>query len=200
MKKKNVSSLSDHLLDKKKGIVSTPLNYGLKDQLSLNSWAKERMPEYLWLGLILLNLGRKNGIETAGRILYEISQKMSSLTFPRLSLIFNLENSDQKIIYEIIANYIEKKFLSPLTILYKSKDYPLFNEYFYIHEFTVEDKLSVISKAIKTYYPHQSNEATDLRFLSLALLVFGEKLHITKDAETTAKAFKEYPYTDHEAV
>jgi len=197
MKNKNVSSLSDHRLDRKKGIVSTPLNYSLKDQLSLNSWAKDRMPEYLWLGLILLYLGRKKGLEAAGRILYEISQNINSLSLPRLSSIFNLEKTDQNKIYNIITNHIERKILAPLTIIYKNKDYPLFNDYFYIHEFTVENRLSILSKAVKTYYQHQSNESTDLRFLSLSLLLFCGRLHILKDMETTAKAFQEYPYTEH---
>ena len=127
------SSLSDHTLYRKKGLVSTPLNDGLRDQLKLSSWTKERMPEYLWLGLILLYLGRKEGLEKAGRILFEISKKISSLSRPRFSLILNLSDDEQKIVYDIISKYIEKKVLAPLTIIYKNNDYPIFNEYFYIN-------------------------------------------------------------------
>ena len=54
MKNKNVSSLDDHILNKKKGIVATPLNNSIGDKLKLNSWAMQRLPEYLWLGLILM--------------------------------------------------------------------------------------------------------------------------------------------------
>ncbi len=61
-KRKDVSSLSEHRLHKKQGIVATPLNEGFRDQLTLSSWAKERMPEYLWLGLILLYYGRNEDL------------------------------------------------------------------------------------------------------------------------------------------
>lgn len=195
---KNISSLSDHKLYKKKGIVATPLNDGLRDQLQLSSWTKERMPEYLWLGLILLYLGRKVGLEKAGRILFEISKRITSLSYPRFSMILSLSVDEQKIIYGIITKHVEKKVLSSLTILYKNKDYPIFNDFFYIPEFKVEDRISVLSKAIKIYSPHQANEATDLRFLALSLLLFGGKLHISKDMKIIEKCFKEYSYTDHE--
>jgi hypothetical protein len=196
--KKNVSSLSDHKLYKKKGVVITPLNDALRDQLKLSLWTKERMPEYLWLGFILLYLGRKVGLEKAGRILFEISKNFTSLSYPRFSMILSLSDEEQKIIYGIISKHVEKKVLAPLTILYKNKDYPIFNDFFYIPEFNVEDRISVISKAIKIYSPHQANEATDLRFLALSLLLFGGRLHISKDIESIAKAFQEYPCTDHD--
>jgi hypothetical protein len=120
------------------------------------------MPEYLWLGFILLYLGRKVGLEKAGRILFEISKNFTSLSYPRFSMILSLSDEEQKIIYGIISKHVEKKVLAPLTILYKNKDYPIFNDFFYIPEFNVEDRISVISKAIKIYSPHQANEATDL--------------------------------------
>ena len=92
--KKNVSGISDHILHKKKGLLATPLNDALKDKLKLNSWAKERMPEYLWLGLILQYYGRQQGIESATAILSEISRSGVSLLAPRLSMILDLSNDD----------------------------------------------------------------------------------------------------------
>ena len=117
--------------------------------MKLSLWTKERMPEYLWLGFILLYLGRKVGLEKAGRILFEISKNFTSLSYPRFSMILSLSDEEQKIIYGIISKHVEKKVLAPLTILYKNKDYPIFNDFFYIPEFNVEDRISVISKAIQ---------------------------------------------------
>ena len=125
--KRNVSSLSDHRLHKKKGIVATPLNDVLRDQLKLSSWTKERMPEYIWLGLILIYYGRNEGFKKSGQILYEISKKVKSLSHPRLSMIFNLSEDDQRIVYEIIIKFIDKKILSPLTVIYRFSRYPIFN-------------------------------------------------------------------------
>ena len=48
------------------------------------------------------------------------------------------------------------------------------------------------------YSPHQSNEATDLRFLSLSLLLFNGKIVVSTEAKGTIEALKKYPYTEHD--
>lgn len=196
--KRNVSSLSDHRLYKKKGLVATPLNDGLRDLLALNSWTKERMPEYIWLGLVLMYYGRKKGFEKTRQILSEISKKIKSLSHPRFSMILNLPADDQEIIYEVICKFIDKKVISPLTILYDKNTHPIFNDYFFIPQQTVEDRILILSKAIKIYSPPQSNEATDLRFLALSLLILNGNIIFAQGMDLPVKAFQEYPYTDHE--
>ena len=193
---KNVSGISDHKI--RKGALVTPLNAASGDALKLSSWAKERLPEYLWLGLILLRYGRKTGIEKAGNILFEISRKIEALSQPRMSKIFTLSDDEQKSIYEIICKHVEKDVLAPLTLLYPSRLYPLFNDYFFVSHLLVEDRINVISEAIKLLSPHQSDEATDLRFLALSLMLFSGKIHIVKEMEPVVTALQEYPYTDHE--
>ena len=128
--KKNVSSLSDHKLLKKKGIIVTPFNDALRDKMTLTSWTEDRMPEYLWLGLILILYGRTEGFSKAGQILYEISNSVTSLSQPKLSSILKLPDKDQKIIYEIIKKIVDRGVFAPLTVLYRNNSYPLFNEYF----------------------------------------------------------------------
>jgi hypothetical protein len=196
-RKKNVSSLSQHRLDKKKGIVLTPFNDRLRDALKFTSWSKDRLPEYLWLGLILLHYGRKEGILKAGRILYEISKSINSLSYPRLSSIFNLTDDHQRIVYQIIYSVIDIEVLSPLTVLYKNKTHPIFTEYFFVPSLSVEDRIDVLSKTIELYFPPQSNEATDLRFLALSLLLFGGRLILPHDSHAI-ESFENYPYTEHE--
>ena len=192
--KKNVSSLKDHKLIKKRGVIAAPFHRLLQDKMKLSSWSIERMPEYLWLGLILLYYGRGKGFEKAGQILLEISKRIPSLQHPKLSMILNLPNCDQKIVYEIIINRINKKVLTPLTVLYRNSSYPLFNQFFYDSQLSVEMRLDILSKAVKLYYPPQANEATDLRFLALSSLLFSGKLH---GPQELSKTFQEYPYTDH---
>lgn len=193
---KHTSGIADH--KKRKGALITPLNAGVGDVLTLSSWAKERMPEYLWLGLILLRYGRKDGLEKAGNILREISRKFESLSQPRMSKIFELSNDEQKTIYEIVRKHVEKDVLAPLTLLYPSRLYPIFNNYFFVSHLTVEDRIKTISESTKLLSPHQSNEATDLRFLVLSLMIFSGKLHIMQGMESVITALQEYPYTDHD--
>jgi hypothetical protein len=194
--KKNVSGISDH--KRRKGVLITPFNAASGDTLRLSSWARERMPEYLWLGLILLRYGRKVGIEKAGNILFEISRNIESLLQPRMSKIFSLSYDEQKIVYEIISKHVEKDVLAPLTLLYPSRLFPLFNDYFFIPHLLVEERINIISEAIKLFSPPQSDEATDLRFLALCLMLFTGKLNFVTGTETVVTALREYPYTDHE--
>lgn len=49
----NHSTLEQHKF--KKGKFITPFNDALGDKLQLSSWGSERLPEYLWIGLILKN-------------------------------------------------------------------------------------------------------------------------------------------------
>lgn len=194
--KKNISGISDHKL--RKGALVTPLNAGLGDTLKFSSWGEERMPEYLWLGLVLQYHGRKQGMEKLVAILSEISNSGVSLLTPRLSMILNLSNEEQKRVYEIICKHINKRTLAPLTLLYKSRLYPIFNEYFFISHVSVEERIQIITNAIKLYYPHQSNEATDLKYLSLGLSLSGGRLMVSTDAKLTINALDEYMNTDHE--
>lgn len=193
--KKNVSSLSAHVLQKKKGIIATPFNNHLKDMMKLSSWTKERMPEYLWLGLILQNYGRRDGIEKSCQILHEISKTIKSLSLPRISMILNLTDKEQRKVYDIICKVVDRRVMSPLTILYKNKSYPIFNEYFHIPQLTVEYRMYILEKAIKIYAPVQSFETTDLRFIVVSFMIFSKRLHSPIDI---GNVFQEYSYLDHD--
>jgi hypothetical protein len=195
---KNVSSLSDHKVYRRQGRVVTPFNDGLGDKLALSSWAKERMPEYLWLGLILMEYGREEGFEKAGAILNNISTQVTTLSEPKLSQIFGLSHDEQVFVFQIILDQIEPFVLSPLTVLYRAKDYPEFNEAFNVPEIHFEKRLKRLVNAIEIYFPHQSNEATDLRFFKLAFHLFAGKIHISKDATNAIEVLSNYPHTSHD--
>ena len=64
------SSLSEQVVDRKKGRIISPLVSGLEDILKLNSWSFERAPEYLWLALILEKYGRNVGLNHCYKIIW----------------------------------------------------------------------------------------------------------------------------------
>ena len=66
---RTLSRLSEHTLLRKAGILKSPINEILGDKMAFNSWAKNRLPEYFWLGLILQYYGRNEGLRKAGKIL-----------------------------------------------------------------------------------------------------------------------------------
>lgn len=196
-KRKGTSNLNEHHLHKKRGIVATPINEAFGNQLSLSSWGKERMPEYLWLGLILLYYGRNEGLKKASKILFETSKSLSGLSHPRLSAIFALSGEEQSVIYSTITNIIDKQALSPLTVLYRSSVYPVFNDFFNIPQYCVESRMEQLVKAIRIYSSSYANETTDLRFLALSFLFLNNRIHFAQGLTMTPEALKEYPYTEH---
>ncbi|WP_235593241.1 DUF5677 domain-containing protein [Leptospira interrogans] len=153
------------------------------------------MPEYLWLGLILMSFERKKGIEKAMEILSEISNSTNFLTQPRFSEILSLSTENQEIIYKIILKHVDARIIAPLTLLYRSAEYPTFNKYFYLSKLTFGNRFEVISHSIKIFSPAQSNEATDLRYLSICLQIFKKQVLVQDDSFI---ALKEYPSTDHD--
>ena len=80
-----VSDLKSHKY--KKGLIQTPMNT-IPNTQSV-SWTNDRLPEYLWLGLILMNYPRTQGIEKVGTILREISQKNEFILKPKITICSN---------------------------------------------------------------------------------------------------------------
>lgn len=193
VEKKRASGINDHI--RKKGVLLTPINEALGANLELSSWAKDRMPEYLWIGLILLKYERIKGLEIAGKILFEISKNIEGLSKPSFSQILQLSNQEK--VYEIICKNVEKDALSPLTIICRGKNYRKFNNFFLIPDQTLKERFESLSKAVDIYSPHQSNEATDLRFLIVSYFIYTGKVRFVKGVEDTISALKNYPITDH---
>ncbi|EQA46105.1 hypothetical protein LEP1GSC050_4162 [Leptospira broomii serovar Hurstbridge str. 5399] len=156
------------------------------------------MPEYLWLGLILANLGRHEGLNKTTEILFDISKSNIALTGPKLSSILQLSIEEQEIVYNIILNHVDAKLIAPLTILYRNDEHQTFNKYFYVPELTFEYRLQVLSNSINLFSPHQSNEATDLRFLAICLHIFNKRIQISMDSRITTQALQEYSRTHHD--
>ncbi|PEL13030.1 DUF5677 domain-containing protein [Bacillus sp. AFS017336] len=190
------SKLSDHVI--KKGKVITPLNHAMGDTLSFNSWAKERLPEYIWLALIHSYYGRSDAFAICFKILQEFRINNIDLERPKFSTIFNLDNTKKLKAFEIISEIIDVEVLSPLTLLYRRREYPEFNDFFYIEDMLVEEKIERLNHIMKTYSEHQSNDATDLRYIVISNLFINGKIVCSSDLKHTPDAIRHYPEHDHD--
>lgn len=195
MSDRNYSKLKDHKL--KKGRVITPFNDALGDKLTLNSWALDRLPEYLWLALIMNHYGRSDGFGKTGQILFNISRMANDILAPRISLLLALPTELQRNIYAMMCEQINPNVLAPLTVLFRERTQP-FSEYFFNPEISIQERIKTIEEVLRLYSPHQSNEATDIRYLSLRLQLFNGRIVIAKGLDATAEALKNYPYTPHD--
>lgn len=188
-----VSDLKSHTYNK--GLIQPPMNTIQNTQPV--SWTNNRLPEYLWLGLILMNYPRTQGIEKIGTILIEISKENEFILKPKLSEILALSNIEQEKLYQIISKNINPKILEPLTVIFTSSKYPILNKYFNSFKISINEKIDILSNAVKLYYEHQSHEATDLRFVVTSMMIFQGKLKLPRGSELE-DALKNYPYTNHE--
>lgn len=191
-----VSRINDHKV--RGGKVVSPWNYSLGQTMKFSSWAVNRLPEYIWLALILEGYGRERGLEVAAIILQEIASYEEVLTTPRLSKILSLPSSRQEAVYKTIRRRVDKAILSPLTAFVDGERHELFWDYFYEPQYTLENRLETLQLVIKKYFFHQSNEATDVRYLVIMNIVFHGKMHFSSECSSTVEALQKYPLTSHD--
>ena len=194
MKTRNASKLNQHKYDKK-GVLHPPMN--TLSNLQKVSWSNDRLPEYLWLGLILMCFPRTQGIEVVAGILKSISSKNLNLSTIKISEIINLPQNDQKTIYEIVIQKVNPKIMTPLTAILSQSEYPIFYDYFYCHELSMCQKIDILKQAVETYYDSQSNQGTDLRFCVLLFNVFSKRIQVNPNLDLP-QLVSEYPYIPHD--
>lgn len=186
------SKLSDHYF--KKGKFITPWN-NLLGNVSVNTnWFNDRMPEYLWLGLILNYLGRKKGLEKC----YEVMIKLNEISEDNLSLawskIITMDEYKQNVFFDFIIDKIGKDALNPLTIIFTYTKSPIFAVKFFDKNSTYIERKETLEKVIEKSYGHQTDFATDIRFLIVFYSLIKEKIHIPKEE---LDLLLKYPYIEH---
>ena len=132
-------------------------------------------------GLILDHFGRDDGLRKLYSIISELHKLALELYTVRISQILKLEHSVQRKLYNYINKVISKETLSPLTVILTSSKASIFAECFYCPELSVEDRCSVLTETMRKIMDHQSNEATDIRFVALYFNLLSGKLHLLKD-------------------
>jgi hypothetical protein len=188
------SKLSEHTF--KKGRFITPLNslpmmQELEDE---KSWTYGRMPEYIWIGLILKYFGREEGLKKLYYIISKIHNIAPDLYTVRLSQILKLDTNIQEEIYEYIISLGVKDAISPLTIFFTDSQAPVFAKYFYSYKQGIEDRCKAIVETMSEVMDHQSNEATDIRFVVLYFNLLSGKMHLLKEQ---VNLLMSYPVSKH---
>ena len=188
------SKLSDHTFVKGKFITpinAVPLMHELEDE---KSWTYGRMPEYIWIGLILKHYGRDEGLKKSYDIILALHKVAPDLNTARLSQIIKLDIDSQKEFYEYLISIGVKEVLAPLTVFLTASKAPVFAEYFYCHEQSVEDRCETIIMTMHNIMDHQSNEATDIRFVALYFNLLSGKTHLLTEQ---AELLSIYPTVNH---
>ena len=186
------SSLSQHKFIKGKFI--TPFNNSLMMELGKeNSWFHGRLPEYIWLALILRYYGRVEGLLKCRSVLQILRKAVPNFYSPKLSRILALECITQQRIYTDFNKYVDVASLSALTVIFTHSQYPTFATAF-LTSLSPEERIEKINDVIAETSDHQSELATDIRFLVLYFHLLSGKFHMQKE---TLELLLEYPTLSH---
>lgn len=190
------SKLSEHKF--KKGKFITPINSlpNIQELEDEKSWAYGRMPEYLWIGLILKYYGREEGLKKLYSIVFELHKLVPDLYTVRFSQILKLDGAIQARFYDYIASIGVKNALVPLTIFFTESQYPVFAEAFYCHGEGIDDRCKVIVQTMDEIMNHQSHNATDIRFMVVYFTYITGKLCLKEEQIELLKNYQESDHTD----
>ena len=190
------SKLSEHTFKKGKFIApinTLPLMHELEDE---KSWTYGRMPEYLWIGLILKYYGRDEGLKKSYGIISTLHKLAPDLYTARLSQILKLNIDIQKRFFDYIIDIGAKEALVPLTVFLTASKAPIFAECFYCSDQSVEDRCESLIQTMSDIMDHQSDESTDIRFVALYFNLLSGKVHLLKEQVDLLAVYPTSQHTD----
>lgn len=124
----------------------TPFTGLLGEQLKLTSWSRDKLPQYIWIALILDFCGRDKGLNTLGCIMNDL--KENDICIAELSEILKLDEKKKQKFYSVIDKYIPKHVLSPLSLVFSSQEYPCFFDHYCSPEMEINQKIDTLNLVI----------------------------------------------------
>lgn len=126
-------------------------------------------------------------------ILHDIAE---SISLPKLSEIFSLNDADQSRFYQEMLKIISKDVLAPLTLIFTYSRNPLFSQNFASSEISMDDRLDKIMDILRKTSDHQSELSTDIRYIVLCYLSLSNKLHLANQEQVDL--LTQYPRMKHD--
>lgn len=184
---KNRTALLDH---KKVGSELQPGFAQIGDKMTFTSWSNERLPEMLWAAIIRVIQDQDSAIAEFRRVITFVSthlekEKLSDLSITGISKLD--ENLRGEFLDFLMSN---PKTASALTVLTLFKNLPARESWLKVLP-PIEPELNILMTAVGMCLPHQSQEATDCRWLKLMLMVVAGKFHAPREM---VEPWINYPY------
>ncbi|CUX72129.1 hypothetical protein BN3590_04590 [Clostridium sp. C105KSO15] len=186
------SKLENHKF--KKGKFITPWNDLLGDIGVMKNWALERLPEYVWIGLIFEAYTRKRGMEKCYEIITKLHELNPEINAPTISNILFMDDTKQEQFWDYVSGIVEVKVLAPLTVIYTYRQHKTFNKIFRSNE-AYNIKVSKICDVLKKGFDGHSFFATDIRFVVLYFDLLQGRLHAPSHI---LEIICEYPHIEHD--
>lgn len=180
----------------KKGVLISPFNEIMTPLSKDLAWFTGRCPEYLWIGLILNAYERIDGINKCLFIIEKLHEIEPNLPAPAWSEIIKLNKEKQNDFFSYLNENIDSEVLAPMTCLTSANDCPIFIEYF-LTSLPLNKRLEKIIALLNKISDHQTNDATDIRYIVLFHNIMSGKIRMPKE---TFEMLNEYRYITHDNV
>jgi hypothetical protein len=160
--------------------------------ISLQSWVNDRMPEMLWSALLISHLGRERALakfrEIAGLVPNLPEEKRA--VQPTLSGLASLQlEMRQQFLSAICSDTDSKNAVRPLLLF---EDLPARQDWANaIGEATTAEDWAPLETAVLQVLNHQSQEATDCRWLKVLFQILSGMMHL--QTEEQVREILEYP-------
>ena len=188
------TKLSEHKF--KKGKFITPWNDAFGDLFRENSWFQNRLPEYLWIALIIKEYGREKGLDRCLYLVHELSKINSDLVVPSFSQITKMSDKEQESFFQCMSRVIDKSTLAPLTAIFTQSEYPIYVDSFFVEGLSIEDRFTSLMSVMKEGSDHQSYFSTDIRYIVLCYQIFSGKLVMPKETIDEMELYPNLPHED----
>ena len=165
------------------------------------SWRDDRLPEMLWVALLVSSLPRNiylNLFRQMARHILDFSPVDKRPFDITLSGLAELDNDVfNKLLYPLIASENCRMILSSILVL---EDFPGKERWQHLIEMTPQDDgWALLMRAVARTLDHQSQESTDCRWLKILCFIAGDKLELPTD--DMVREYVDYPnYGDQHKV
>lgn len=177
---------------KKGSVLQSPLN--AFPEVTLSSWRDERLPEVLWAALICAQLPREEYLE----IFREISRSCATLKTGDWeglghTNLAKLDGDDFAALVKPLADRNKMGLFHPLRLFEALPDSKLWDQV--VPQWDVEklDDYETLAIAIGLTSWHQSEQATDIRWLRVLSMILGGKMHFAESMRAHAEEIIGFP-------
>ncbi len=185
------STLKEHQQIKK--TLVTPFNKHLGQLASFKSW-QSRMPNLLWLGLIINKYGHIDGLAKCYRIIEFMKNNNMETDNLNITTILLLDDNNKILLFDYINNLCEDKILDCLCLVIDDK---IFRQKFYKINKTSETRIKELKELVIECYSKFSYIGCDMRFFFSYHQAYIDKLKIMSNCSDTIAIFNEYYKLEH---
>jgi hypothetical protein len=166
---------------KKEGKVLKPpfVQFGM-GRKNLVSWTNDRLPEIIWASLLIAGLGRDRALQIFRRFLRFGNENSPRFWDPTLTGFSQLEDTDRRAALASLCESEESRHALASLLLFSAL--PARESWQEALQNASPGSVELLMEAVRLTLFHQSQEATDCRWIRIMAAVFGQHANIPKDA------------------